>query len=126
MSDQNVELLRGAYEAFGRGDIPAILAILDDDVVWNTPEVLPHGMAAHGREEVGQFFERLASVWDELGVQVDDYIASDGRVCVTGTATGKLGDVRTGYGFVHSWTLNDGTATGFHEYIDPQPSALAR
>src|SRR4051812_37391888 len=48
MPNQNVELLRGAYDAFDRGDIPAILAILDDDVVWNTPEVLPHGMSAQG------------------------------------------------------------------------------
>jgi hypothetical protein len=42
MSNDNVELLRGTCEAFGRGEIPAVMAVLDKNIVWNTPAALPH------------------------------------------------------------------------------------
>jgi ketosteroid isomerase-like protein len=31
-SDDNIKLLRTAYEAFGRGDIPAVLDVIHDDL----------------------------------------------------------------------------------------------
>ena len=41
MADQNLATIRGAYEAFGRGDVPAVLSILADDVAWSVPPPLP-------------------------------------------------------------------------------------
>jgi ketosteroid isomerase-like protein len=41
MSNDNAELLRGTYEAFGRGDTPAVMAVLAENIVWNTPALLP-------------------------------------------------------------------------------------
>ena len=41
MVNGNQALVEGAYEAFGRGDIPAVLGILSDDVEWDVPDVLP-------------------------------------------------------------------------------------
>ena len=34
MEAQNTKAVQDAYAAFGRGDVPAILASLSDDVVW--------------------------------------------------------------------------------------------
>jgi ketosteroid isomerase-like protein len=31
----NVAVVKGMYEAFGRGDIPAILNQLNDDAIWS-------------------------------------------------------------------------------------------
>jgi uncharacterized protein len=127
MSNKNVELLRGAYEAFGRGDIPAVLAILDEDIAWSAaPNVLPHGLKVQGRDEVGRFFQGLGSTWSDFSVQVHDYVASDDRVCVTGRADGQLNGTRTGYGFVHSWTVRDGACVRFDEYVDPDAEMLER
>jgi ketosteroid isomerase-like protein len=126
MANDNVELLKGAYEAFGRGDVAAVLAVLSDDVEWNVPEVLPHGGPARGREEVGGFFQKLVSMWGDLNLDIGDYVASGDRVCVIGRATGTLDGTRTGYGFVHAWTVRDGNATRFDEYVDPDAELLAR
>src|SRR5262245_21721900 len=53
------------YEAFGRGDVPAILACLADDVEWeygaNSTDV-PWLQPRRGRAAVGGFFESLAAI----------------------------------------------------------------
>jgi ketosteroid isomerase-like protein len=119
MSDQNVQLVQGAYEAFGQGDVPAVLGVLADDIAWSVPPPLPQAVEAHGRDEVGAFFERLGSIWEGLDIQVTDFVASGDRVCVIGRGSGKVGGEDAGYGFVHAWTLADGKAVRFDEYAQP-------
>ena len=62
MSEQtNAEVVRRAYEAFGRGDITAVLGVLTDDVDWTLqgPSVIPWAGTHRGREAVAQFFSLL-------------------------------------------------------------------
>jgi ketosteroid isomerase-like protein len=123
MSEQT-ELVDAAYEAFGRGDIPAILARLDPAIHWRVPDSVPHGGEFDGTEGVGKFFAGIGALWEDLGVETDPPIASDGRVAVTGRARGHLrGGRAAGYGFVHVWTVRDGRATAFDEYVDPDEMA---
>ena len=126
MSNGNVELLKGAYDAFGRGDIPVVLGVLDENVEWSVPDAVPQGMRVRGRDEVAGFFQNLVSLWSDFGVEIDDFVADGDRVCVIGRAKGKFGDTNTGYGFVHAWTMRDGVAVRFDEYVDPDPELLAR
>ena len=119
MADSNLELVQSGYEAFGRGDIPAVLEILSEDIEWSVPEILPHGMKTRGRDGVGGFFQNLGSTWEGLNVEVDDFVASGDRVVVLGRASGSLNGVQTGYGFVHAWKVADGAAVTFDEYVDP-------
>ena len=125
MAEGNLELVQGAYEAFGRGDIPAVLGILSEDVHWSVPELLPHGTHVHGRDEVGGFFEKLGASWTDFGIDLDDFAASGERVFVTGKASGTHDGKETGYGFVHAWIVRDGAAVSFDEYIDPAPELYA-
>jgi hypothetical protein len=63
---EHVEVVRELYVAFGRGDVPAILDGLTDDVVWydpGPPEV-PHAGRYGGPEEVGSFFGSVAETLD--------------------------------------------------------------
>jgi uncharacterized protein len=124
MADGNLELVQGAYEAFGRGDIPGVLGILSDDVQWSVPEFLPQGMKVQGRDAVVGFFENLGSTWENLNVDVDDFVASGDRVCAIGNASGTTGGSDVTYGFVHAWTVRDGAAVRFDEYVDPPPELL--
>ena len=124
-SSQNADLLRKTYEAFGRGDIPAVMEVLDENIVWNVPAVLPHAMDVGGRDDVGAFFQKLASTWEDFDLQIDDFCASGDRVCAIGRAGGNLGGRQASYGFVHAWTVRDGTCVRFDEYVDPSPEMLA-
>jgi len=118
MSD-NTQLIQGMYGAFGRGDIPSVIANLDEQIAWHTPGVLPQTVPVAGRDDVGGFFQKLASSWEDFGLEIDDICASGDRVCVIGRAGGKLDGAETHYGFVHAWTVNDGVCTRFDEYVDP-------
>src|SRR5439155_17776917 len=119
MSNDNAQLMQRTYEAFGRGDIPAVMDAFADDIAWHTPEVLPQTIPVNGKEDVGAFFQKLASSWEDFGLEIDDICASGDRVCVIGRAGGKLDGSQTSYGFVHSWVVRDGVCVRFDEYIDP-------
>lgn len=125
-SNDNIDLLRGTYEAFGRGDIPAVMAVLDENIVWNAPAVLPQAMPVDGRGDVGAFFQKLASTWEDFNLEVDDLVASGDRVCAIGRAGGLLDGKQANYGFVHAWTVRDGICVRFDEYVDPSPELLSR
>jgi ketosteroid isomerase-like protein len=120
----NVKLVTDAYEAFGRGDIPAVLGALGENIAWRVPEAVPHGMTTSGRDGVGAFFEKLAAEWDDFGpLEVDEVAGAGDRVYATGTANGTYDGRRLSYGFIHVWTIEDGVPVRFDEYVDP-PAAL--
>lgn len=126
MSEDNAALLQATYEAFGRQDMATVLAVLDENIVWNAPAVLPHAMAVSGRADVPGFFQNLASTWEDFSLEIEDFVASGDRVCVIGRVGGRVGGVAASYGFVHAWTVRDGVCVRFDEYVDPSPELLAR
>ena len=79
----NVERVQAIYAAFGRGDIPAILEQLTEDVEWeygvNSTDV-PWLQPRRGRTEVVKFFESLSAL--EISKFVPKYVLSQGDVVV--------------------------------------------
>jgi ketosteroid isomerase-like protein len=59
----NVDTVKQIYEAFGRGDVPAIINKLDDNVEWDT-EIETPGVPwlepRRGAANISAFFESLA------------------------------------------------------------------
>jgi ketosteroid isomerase-like protein len=60
----NIEAVQGIYEAFGKGDVPAILEVLADNVEWDDWENntavnagVPWMTPRHGKADVVHFFE---------------------------------------------------------------------
>jgi uncharacterized protein len=82
-------------------------------------------MAVNGRDDVGAFFQKLASTWEGFNLEVDDLVASGNRVCAIGRAGGTLDGEQASYGFVHAWTVRDGVCVRFDEYVDPSPELLS-
>lgn len=63
----NLDILRGAYEAFARGDVPTVLAVLAPDISWTEAEGFPYGGTYVGPEAVltGKTFSApFAHVWN--------------------------------------------------------------
>jgi ketosteroid isomerase-like protein len=64
MADAKIQTVQAIYEAFGRGDVAAILDRLTDDVDWaSEPEskVAPWHGVHKGKGEVPKFFEVLGA-----------------------------------------------------------------
>jgi uncharacterized protein len=116
---QAADVVRSAYDAFGRGDIPAVLEVLSDEVEWTVPKTVPHGGSFQGRDGVGRFFQGLGERWDGLAIDVEA-IAQDGDLAIgLGRGQGELrGAGERSYGFTHVFTVRDGEVVRFREYVD--------
>jgi ketosteroid isomerase-like protein len=54
MGAESVEVVRGVYEAFGRGDVGAVLGAMTDDVEWSEAEGMPYGGVYRGGNAIAQ------------------------------------------------------------------------
>ena len=124
----NADTLKTAYESFQRGDIPGVLSVLDADVEWHVPQAVPHGGDFRGHDGALEFFGGIEDKWDGLGVDVSEMLADGDTVVVIGRAAGLLRATGedVGYGFVHVWTMRDGSAVRFDEYVAPPAELPAR
>ena len=122
MSQQDVDTVRSAYEAFGRQDIPGVLDTFGDDIQWDVPESLPFGGVFNGKDEVARFFGSLGDYYDELRVEPDEYLEAGEQVVVLGNHHGKVKDGDSfDARFAMVWTMRDGKAAAFKEYTDTAP-----
>lgn len=120
------------YTAFGRGDIPGILALLADDIEWEYgafPNPVPWLAPLRGRDQVPAFFEALLSRV-EMNVFVPKHVMTDGRLVVavcdvefTVRATGKRVVERDE---VHLWHVDDrGLMQRFRHRCDTWQQAMS-
>src|SRR5262249_5903728 len=123
---QNTEAISGAYEAFARGDVQAIVGIVEPGADWDSTESLPQGGSFSGPDGVLEFFQGVGEAWEELDLELDELLDAGDRVVGIGRANGKLRDGdRAGYGFSQVFAMSDGRITGFHEYAAPDEALRA-
>lgn len=119
----NVELVRGAYEAFARGDVPALLEVLDENVEWNEAEHIPYwpGGPLIGPQAVLEgVLARIAEDFDNFTVNVErvvgcgETVLVEARYRATLKQTGKSLDAQV----AHVWDFRDGKAVRWQQYSD--------
>jgi uncharacterized protein len=119
---ENTELVQQAYGHFQRGDIPAVVDLLSEDVEWRLTELegVPVADTWHGREQVGQFFQALADTQEVRQFELREFIAQDDKVVALGhyawhvNSTGREWESD----FAHVFTVRDGRVRGFQEYAN--------
>jgi ketosteroid isomerase-like protein len=98
-TDDEIELIRGAYRAMAAGDLEPIREILDPDVEYRNPADAVEPGTRRGRDEFVRVLEGLLDAFDyvemepEVIVEVDDRIASALRPAL-------LAAVASGAGYV--------------------------
>ena len=120
----NVSLLKNLYDAFGRGDIPAVLGVMSTDIRWYQAENNPYrpsGEAWVGPDAVmNNLFMKLGAEWDGFAVHPTSFHSAGGSVIVearySGTykPTGKSMNAQV----CHVWDVKDGKVTRFQQYVD--------
>jgi ketosteroid isomerase-like protein len=122
MHMSNLEIVQRSYDAFERGDLAAVLADLDPEIEWYQAQGLPHGGLYRGRDEVSRnVFEPLdAEWWSEFSAVPDEFLDAGEQVVALGRyrGTAKGTGNRLDVPFVHVWTLRDGRATRFRQFLD--------
>src|SRR5688572_18264659 len=85
--ESNVPLVRGLYDSFGRGDVPAVLAALDSAVEWRAADGMIYADKSPyiGRDAVAQgVFQRIVTDFDSLAVVPQNFIDAGDIVVVEG------------------------------------------
>ena len=97
-AEDNIKVIQGVYEAFGRGDVEAIVATLSDDVDWAaeaSSTAAPWWGVRRGKEAVGQFFQDFGSTMEVTDFTPVSFAGNDTdvltmvRFSATARATGK-------------------------------------
>ncbi|MFO7693133.1 MAG: nuclear transport factor 2 family protein [Vicinamibacterales bacterium] len=126
----NGERVHALYEAFGRGDVPAVVGAFDPQIRWQeaesfryadrNPYVGPQAVAE------GVFLRISSDVLDfavvpERIADAGETVLAEGRYRGTVKATGRTVNVQ----FAHVWRFRDGRVIGFQQYTDTKQWADA-
>jgi ketosteroid isomerase-like protein len=119
MSQENVELVRAAYDAYNRDGINGILRYLDPEVEWRNPAESPNAGVFVGHEGVVEWQRMVDDAFKEMHFEPERINElPDGRVLAL--VRFRFRAPTTGSGvevpLAHLITLRDGRATAFSMY----------
>lgn len=119
---QNLQIIQDMYAAFGRGDVPAILASLADDVSWEfeAPAQISWGGYRRGPKEVVGFFEGIASDHGDPKLTMTEFVESEDAVAAFGRyeATVKATGVRVSSPVGHLFKFRNGKVVRYINLIN--------
>jgi uncharacterized protein len=124
----NLPLVQSIYEVFGKGDVPAILDLLAEDVEWESwadnsavKAGVPTMVPRHGKADVVKFFE-TAGQMDITDLQILNMMEGGNEVAVEFVLEANLPTWGGGHyrdEEIHLWTFNDqGKVTRLRHYTD--------
>ena len=121
---QNTKVVQDAYAAFGRGDIPALLGFMTDDIHWRpvigTAGHVPFSGERKGKAGVAEFFKQVSDAEDFQQFEPREFVAQGDKVVALGhyravtKATGKTFESD----FAMVFTLRGGKVATFQEFTD--------
>ena len=120
----NVGFAKEIYGAFGRGDIPSVLAGFHPEIEWREAEgnpYQPNGAAWVGPQTVlEKLFKRLGSEWEGFALTVrtlhdaGEHVVMEGRYTGLYKPSGKSIDAQV----CHVLRFRDGKLLSFQQYVD--------
>ena len=83
MSQENVEVVRAAFDAWNAGDMDALRQLYHPHAIVRSPEGWPEPGPFVGREAVMREFEQLREAWEtDVAEPLSDFIGAADRVVV--------------------------------------------
>jgi ketosteroid isomerase-like protein len=128
MSDQNVQIVRKAFDAFTGRDVDAAIEVMDPAVELYTPETAAlagESMPYKGHDGIRRYFEHVNQIWEELEVILREYHDVDDHVLVVGRVRARGRDGRIVDTPAHwAWRIDRGSIVWGCVYTD-RAEALA-
>lgn len=112
-------IVKAGYEAFARGDIPALRQLLADDLVWTESPHVPLGGTHRGAESVLESWSHLPEHYSEITPVAETVLEQGATVVVLGRFLGRtLSGNALDLPFVDVFTVRDGKITSGTEHYD--------
>ncbi len=126
---ENVQKAQAAYAAFGRGDIPAAMQHLADDVEWVYPDTpgVPTAGTYRGKAAVQEWFGTLGQSVEFERFEPYAFIAQEETVVVLVHVVARVRQTQRTYTSedAHVSTYRDGQLVRFRVYTDTAATAAA-
>jgi ketosteroid isomerase-like protein len=127
MSEENVELVRSAFENFLAGKRDWGAELLDPEIEWDASEmtVLDIGGVYQGPEGVGQFWREWLAAWETVQFEYELVDAGDRVVAlIDQRMRGRSTGIEVPFGkYAHVYTFRDGLIVHWKGYAS-QSEAL--
>lgn len=120
----NTKVVQDAYAAFARGDIPALLGNMSDDIHWRAvigaATHVPFSGERRGKAQVAEFFKQVAESEDFEQFEPREFVAEGDTVVAVGhyRAKAKTSGKTFDSDFVMVFTLKGGKVVTFREFTD--------
>jgi ketosteroid isomerase-like protein len=120
-----VRNLRRAYEAFNRGDIDAVLDLLDERVELLPPPTVPEPEPLRGRDAVGGYLE--PNLFDAQSAEPQELLEEGDRILVTARARarGRESGVEVDQTVFHLLTLEGDREVRLEVHVDREEALAA-
>jgi ketosteroid isomerase-like protein len=119
---ENLELIKQGYDAYAKGDLSRLLALMSPDIEWDIPTIpgVPFTGMRHGRDQVEAFFREVAESQRLRNFHVGEMIAQGDRVVVTGHHDWTVNKNGADFGtdWVEIFTVRNGQLVSFTELLD--------
>jgi hypothetical protein len=118
----NIQIIQQLYKDFGAGNIPAVLAVFDNDITWVRPGEpdIPFAGVFKGMEGLAKMFTIVSQTVKIKTFHPEKFISGDDMVLVIGYDEADV--LATGKGYhsewVYAYTLKDDKITHVQVYID--------
>ncbi len=127
---KNGDIVKALYEAFGKGDLPAVLGAFDPAIQWSEAENFLYAdrNPYDGPQAVAEgVFHRIASDVENFAALPERFIEGEDTVVAEGRYQGTMKATRTPVDaqFAHVWQLRHGKVIRFQQYTDTKQWADA-
>jgi uncharacterized protein len=125
----NLQIIQQAFDDFAKGNIPAIIETLADDVRWGSFKVPGAAMSGNffGKEGVQEFFKHLDEQIKYSVFEPREFIVQGDSIVVLGHQAGSVKS--TGKSFDHDWCfsfkMKNGKVQSYFAFTDSYEQAKA-
>jgi|SRR5215211_3221211 len=129
MSEENLNVIRRAFDAYARDEIDAVLALCSEDIViTQAPEVPGVPAQQRGHDGVLEAFGLWPEQWDEFHIEIERMLADPGDYVVLATrqrGRGKQSGVEVDAEFMFVFAVRDGRIAEWRIFLDEKQALAA-
>lgn len=122
MAREDVDRLRGAYQAFNEGGVEALLERLAPEIQVRDRESSPDRQTRYGKEGIRQLFHSYMEAFDALRLEPEEFIEAGDQIVVSlyQQVRGKGSGAEVVGRIAHAWTMRGGEVVRLRIFGDKE------
>jgi ketosteroid isomerase-like protein len=110
MSDENVDVVRGIYEQWGKGNFRAGVELYEPDAILVLAEGFPEVGSYAGLDGIAEYMRTFLDPWEQVTIEAEELLAAGESVvaAVLQRGTGRGSGASAEFRYFQVWTFRGG------------------